>query len=173
MFITNLNIILNFTIINYLRKLTLFVWVLYTLWFCVPLIVLLLIHCLIIVKSVLLIQTKKYLCQINCKEMLYIIWEMCCNRLEVEDLNCIPVSKTGFRNGYPPQTLYWLYIFWLWWCPPKRNSLKLYFILKVNNTRFKKFLRFSIGIVNWKNIYPEYFFFSIFIRITLSFWIHI
>lgn len=69
------NIILNFTIINYLRKLTLFVWVLYTLWFCVPLIVLLLIHCLIIVKSVLLIQTKKYLCQINCKEMLYIIWE--------------------------------------------------------------------------------------------------
>lgn len=92
---------------------------------------------------------------------------MCCNRLEVEDLNCI--SKTGFRNGYPPQTLYWLYIFWLWWCPPKRNSLKLYFILKVNNTRFKKFLRFSIRIVNWKNIYPEYFSCQFLLELLLAF----
>lgn len=92
---------------------------------------------------------------------------MCCNRLEVEDLNCI--SKTGFRNGYPPQTLYWLYIFWLWWCPSKRNSLKLYFILKVNNTRFKKFLRFSIGIVNWKNIYPEYFSSQFLLELLLAF----
>lgn len=37
---------------------------------------------------------------------------MCCNRLEVEDLNCISKSQTGFRNGHPTSdiilTLYFI-----------------------------------------------------------------
>lgn len=37
---------------------------------------------------------------------------MCCNRLEVEDLNCISKSQTGFRNEHPTSdiilTLYFI-----------------------------------------------------------------
>lgn len=39
-------------------------------------------------------------------------FEMCCNRLEVQELNCISKSQTGFRNEHPTSdiilTLYFI-----------------------------------------------------------------